>query len=139
MTNADKSIERRKSPRHQVADSAFVLLGAQSRTLAQIIEISPSGLSGGLSFLHVSGDDPLVGPSEATIILADHSFYFDKIPCEIISDSPIPTELNFGSRAMMRGSIAFGELTSDNKSQLEYFLRNYTTSEVTSLTEKQGD
>ena len=135
MTNADKSIERRKSPRHQVADSAFVLLGAQSRTLAQIIEISPSGLS----FLHVSGDDPLVGPSEAKILLADHSFSFSKIPCEIISDSPIPTELNLGSRAMMRGSIAFGELAPDHKSQLEYFLRNHTTGKVKSLTEKQGD
>jgi hypothetical protein len=130
MTNADKSIERRKSPRYQVADGGFVLLGAQSRTLAQIIEISSSGLS----FLHIRGDDPLVGPSEATIILADHSFYFDKIPCEIISDSPIPTELNLG-----RGSIAFGELTPDHKSQLEYFLRNHTTGEVKSLTEKQGD
>ncbi len=126
MTNAGKSTERRKSPRYQVVDGAFIHLGAQSRTLAQIIEISRSGLS----FLHISGEDPLEGPSEATIILSDHSFYFDKIPCEIISDLPIPTELDLGCRAMMRGSIAFGELAPDHKSQLEYFIRNHTTGEV---------
>jgi hypothetical protein len=126
MTTVEKSTEQRKSSRYQVVDGAFIHLGVQSRTLAQIIEISRTGLS----FLHVSGNDPLVGPSEAKILLTDHSFYFDKIPCEIISDSPIPTELDLGSREMMRGSIAFGELTPDQKSQLEYFIRSHTRGKV---------
>ena len=126
MTDTEKSIERRKNLRYQVIDGAFVQLGTRSRTLAQIIEVSLSGLS----FLHISGEEPLEGPSEATILLADHSFYYDKIPCQIVSDSPIPTELNLGSRVMMRGSVAFEELAPEHKFQLEYFIRNYTMGEV---------
>ena len=126
MTKTGKAIERRKNPRCQVMDGAFVQLGSQSRTLAQIIEVSLKGLS----FLHVSGQAPLEGPSVAKILLADHSFYFDAFPCQIISDSPIPTDLDIGSKVMMRGSIAFGELAPEHKSQLEYFIRNHTIGEV---------
>lgn len=122
----EANVERRASQRFYVKDGAYVYLGSQSETLGQIIEISASGLS----FLHLSGKEPLEGPSELVIILADRSFYFEKMPCSIVSDMDVCTELFMGSKTVRRGSVQFGELTNEQTSQLEHFIRNYAMGEA---------
>ncbi len=122
----EANVERRASQRFYVKDGAYVYLGSQSETLGQIIEISARGLS----FLHLSGKEPLEGPSELVIILADHSFYFEKMPCSIVSDMDVATELSLGSKTVRRGSVQFGELTNEQTSQLEHFIQNYAMGEA---------
>lgn len=115
--------ERRDGDRYQVSDGAFALLAPPYSLLGQIIEIS----RGGLSFLCTGSDPPKDGKSELDILLADHSFYFDKIPCEIVSHLEVPHDLSMGSKTIRRCSVKFGELSQDQLSQLEYFIRNHTT------------
>ena len=126
MTREELLAERREGGRFEVEDGAFVLLGPRSSLLGQIIEIS----LGGLSFLYTTAKEPPKDPSELDILLADHSFYFDKIPCSIVSDFEIRHELSMGSKTIRRCSVSFGELSKDQKLQLEYFIRNHTAGEI---------
>lgn len=126
MSKQEQLLERREGGRFQVEDGAFVLLGPRSSLLGQIIEIS----LGGLSFLYTTSTNPAKDSTELDILLADHSFYFDKIPCNIVSDLEIRHELSMGSKTIRRCSVEFGDLSKDQKSQLEYFIRNHTAGEI---------
>lgn len=131
LANKKELVDRRKHKRLQAQDGAFVLLSPDSAILGHIVEIS----MGGLAFLYITSGTPPNGSSELEILLAeqlvaDHSFHFDKVPFKSISDFAIPNELSLGSITIRRRGVQFGELTHNQTSALEYFIRNHTIGEA---------
>ena len=131
LANKKKLVDRRKHKRLQAQEGAFVLLSPNSAILGHIVEISMSGLA----FLYITSEKPPNGSSELEILLPeqledDHSFYFDQVPFKTISDFAIPNELSLGSITIRRRGVQFGELTHNQTSALEYFIRNHTIGEV---------
>jgi hypothetical protein len=129
MAVTKKIVERRKDKRFQAEDGAAAVFRRpwpHSTRLGQIIDIS----KGGLAFRYIAGEEQSHGPSELEILWGDCSVRLDKMPFETISDFKTATEAPLNSIEMMRSSVQFGELTSEQMSQLEYFIRNHTTGEV---------
>jgi hypothetical protein len=127
LVNKKRFADRRKHKRFQVQDGAFILLSPDSTVLGHVVEIS----MGGLAFLYVTSEKPSNKSSELEILLAeelvaDRSFYFDKVPFKTISDFSIPNKLSLGSITIRRHGVQFGKLTRDQASALEHFIQNYT-------------
>jgi hypothetical protein len=90
--------------------------------VGEIINIS----KGGLEVHFALYDRDLEAPSEVTIFFTTDRFYLRKIPCKTVSDSEIGASLPFNSMSMRRCGLQFGELNEKQKSQLDFFLSNYT-------------
>jgi len=121
-----KMLERRKDKRFQVRDNAFVALEALSwphstTKVGQITDIS----MGGLAFRYHASEERTNGSFELGIFLAHNSFHLRKIPFETIWD--VETKgVRSSFITMRRSGVRFGEMTHDQISGLEYFIRNHT-------------
>jgi hypothetical protein len=118
--------EQRKHKRYKAREDAFAVLNANESKIGQIKDIS----MGGLSIHYIANGTKSFGSSFLDILLADNGFYMEKVPFESISDFEIPNEFAFSSLKMNRHGVKFGQLTQHQLSQLEDFLRNYTTGNV---------
>lgn len=116
------NVERRKKRRFQVKDKCFTVINPDPVRLVPIIDIS----LGGLGFYFNDTEDCLNKTSKLEIMVADCSFYMEKLPFEVVSSSrAFPTQ----STNLLDGrrfSLKFGYLQPNQKSQLKYFIRNYT-------------
>ena len=115
-------VERRKNRRFQVKDKCFTVINPDPVKLVPIIDIS----LGGLGFYFNDNEDWLNTTSKLEIMAADCSFYMEKLPFAVVSKSrAFPTQ----STSLLDGrrySLKFGHLQPNQKSQLKYFIRNYT-------------
>ena len=113
--------ERRKNRRFQVKDSGFAVINPDPVKLAPIIDIS----LGGLAFYLNDHEKWMRPSSKLEIMVADCSFFMEKLPFEIISNTrAFPTK----STSLLDGqrySLKFGHLQPNQKSQLKYFIRNH--------------
>lgn len=121
-----KPVEQRRNSRLQVTRDAFVAFGPHYVRLGQIVDVS----MGGLAFRCLDGQEPSRGSSELDIFLAGTAFYMHKLPFKTISDLEVADELWSGAATIRRYGVQFGQLTSNQISQLEYFIRNYTRGEA---------
>jgi hypothetical protein len=125
-TGEKMPMERRKHGRFVARGDSFATLQPRSKVLGQIVDVGP----GGLAFRYIPHDvfpEQNNGTCELNILLADHSFYFDALPCRIASDCGIPkNEFGFSLLPMRRLSVQFVELSKEQIVQLEYFMRNHT-------------
>jgi hypothetical protein len=119
-------VERRKHGRFVSRGDSFATLPPRSKVLGQIVDVGP----GGLALRYIPNNvfaEQEKGTCELNILLADHSFYFDALPCRIVSDCEIPgNEFGFSLLPMRRLSVQFMELSKEQIAQLEYFTRNHT-------------
>jgi hypothetical protein len=76
---------------------------------------------------YVSGNDQSKGSSELKILLTDAGFHFDMLPFKPIWDLPTPSAFSGSSITMGQCGGQFGELTDNQKLDLDYFIQNYTT------------
>lgn len=121
-----KQKERRKHKRFRAEDGAFAVLRRpwpHPTTLGRIEDISMYGLA----FDYTAGEEPPHRSAELEILWYDCSFRLKKIPSKAISDFKTATPVRFGTIEMRRRSMQFRRLTPYQKSQLEYFIKNYTT------------
>jgi len=121
-------VERRRHKRFKVRDGAFVVLMPPSTKLGQIIDIS----SGGLAFRYLSMEERSKEErsnnlSNLDIFLTDNSFYLEEVPVINVSDFQIAGKFPFSSITTRRQGVQFRELTHNQISRLEYFIRNHTT------------
>lgn len=116
------TVERRKNRRFQVKDKCFTVINPDPVKLVPIIDIS----LGGLGFFFNGNEDWLNKTSKLEIMAADCSFYMEKLPFAVVSNSrAFPTQ----STSLLEGrrySLKFGHLQPNQKSRLKYFIRNYT-------------
>lgn len=120
-----KSVERRGYKRFQVPIDAFVALGPHYVKLGQMMDVSTHGLA----FCYMASEEPSDGSFELEIFLAGRPFYLYKVPYETISDYETKG-IPLSSIAMRRCGVQFGELTPNQRSQLEYFVQNHTIGEA---------
>jgi len=115
-------VERRRHLRYKVKDNAFAIINSEPVRLVPILDIAIGGLG-----VSMNGDDLWLNKaSKLEIMVADCSFYLENIPFETISNfKAFPANVSNlpGGR---HGSLKFGSLTPSQKSELKYFIRNYT-------------
>jgi c-di-GMP-binding flagellar brake protein YcgR len=119
-------VERRRQPRYRVKDNAFAVINDEPVKLVPILDIAMGGLG---VYVH-EGALRMNESSKLEIMLADCSFYMENLPFELISNFKAfparPANLLDGRRF----SLKFGKLMPRQKSQLIYFIRNYTEGRV---------
>jgi hypothetical protein len=124
--STEKHVERRKYTRFRTRNGALIELRSQRGKLGEIIDIS----KGGLAFRYIDIGDRPKGSFELDIFLKETGFRLEKVPAKTISDFRTTKYFPFSSTKTRRQGVQFGELTQKQISQLEHFIRNYTTGEV---------
>jgi CRISPR/Cas system-associated protein Cas10 (large subunit of type III CRISPR-Cas system) len=118
--------ERRKYQRFRAKDGALIELRSHRGKLGEIIDIS----KGGLSFRYIDIGDRPKGSFEVDIFLKETSFRLEKVPAKTVSDLKTTQYFPYSSTKTRRQGVQFGELTRDQISKLEHFIKNCTTGEV---------
>jgi hypothetical protein len=124
MEAGDVAVERRQHRRLQLEGDGVALLrtpSSQSTIVGEIMDISVDGVS----FRYISGEEPEEGPSELSLVSADHSFYLGSLPIRTVSDLEM-AKIPFGSVSTRRRGVKFGKLGQNHKFALQHFIRNYT-------------
>lgn len=124
MTTAKKNVDRRKHKRFQVQDVSFAALRPNYHKIGQIIDMSTDGLA----FRYLADVESPETSFALDIFLASRAFHLSGLPFKIIYDVET-NELRLSSIKTRRSGLQFGELTFEQKSQLEYFIRNYSARE----------
>jgi c-di-GMP-binding flagellar brake protein YcgR len=115
-------IERRKHRRFQVKDNAFTVINSDPVKVVPIIDIG----MGGLGIYLDDGARWLDTSSKLEIMVADCSFYLEKLPFQIVANVRAFPDNTANLMDGRRYGIKFGNLRPAQKAQLKYFIRNYT-------------
>ena len=114
-----KFTELRKKPRFKVKEGALAFFNPNPSILGSIIDIS----EGGLAFTYMDNSVSLPEePVKLDILMSDDGFYLDQLPFETVADFRIPPEYSFSTVTMKRLCLKFGELSAEQKKQLDYFI-----------------
>ncbi len=127
MEARDVPTERRKHRRLQLQGDGVALLkmpSSHATIVGEIMDISV----GGVSFRYISGQEPDDGPSELSLVSADHSFYLGSLPITTVSDLEM-AKIPFGSVSTRRRGLKFGKMGQNHTFALEHFIRNYTVNQ----------
>ena len=116
------SVERRKNRRFQVKDKCFTVINPDPVKLVPIIDIS----LGGIGFYFNDNEKWLNQTPKLEIMAADCSFYMEKLPYAVVSNARAFPHQSTSLLDGRRYSLKFGHLQPNQKSQLKYFIRNYT-------------
>ena len=115
-------IERRKHRRYRVKDNTFAVINPDPVTVVPIVDIS----MGGVSFYLDDGAHWPDPTSKLEIMVADCSFYLEKLPFQIVSHARAFPNRSSNLMDGRRYGIKFGNLGPGKKSQLKHFIRTYT-------------
>ena len=119
----EKKIDQRAHRRFQVRIGAGAALNESK--MGAITNISRGGLA--FSYIDIGGEhekDRQVRPELS--IVHEEGFALENIPCTILGEGSSPSQNLFGSSNINQCHIQFGQLTPEQKSQLENFLDNFT-------------
>ena len=114
------TLKFRKRKRFHAKDGVFVMMENSAR-MNQIQNIS----MGGLAFDYEDNGYLLGKRSYELKVLSDQNLKLDHIPFKKISDFPVG-EVLYPYRKIKRQSVQFEGLTSSQKAQLRYFIKNNT-------------
>jgi len=118
----DQAKERRRSTRFKVKAGAYTVFSPKSIIPGRINDISADGLS----FSYVEGEEWYHNSSELDILFGENDFYLDKIPFETVSDTVIENESPSSQIIMRRCGVKFGQLTEEQRIQLNMFIQHNT-------------
>jgi hypothetical protein len=121
MTGAQPQVERRRHKRFHVREGAFVILKPSDTGAGRLINIS----MGGLMFEYVATKEPSVEATELELFVTDSVFRLYGVPCRNVWDLPV-YEHPMISLQKRQSGVEFGQLTSYQRSQLEFFIENHT-------------
>lgn len=119
---SQRHMERRRHQRFQAEDGAMVTLHHYASLVGRIIDIS----KGGLAFRYMDTDERPRGSFQMDILVEKAGFLLEKVPAKTISDLELPKEFSYSPTTMRRQGVRFGDLTENQKSKLEFFIRNHT-------------
>ena len=118
--------ERRGHLRFRAQDLTFATFGTHGKEVGEIVDIS----MGGLAFLYIANGDQIHTSGHLEIFAAHNGFHLSEVPFTTISDFALPNEFPTSLIIMMRCGVEFVELTETQVSQLGYFIKHHTVSEV---------
>ena len=119
-------LDRRRKKRYRVKEGAFAALINHENRLGQIKDISLVGLS----FRYIDGDEKIDPQSDLKIILAGNGLFMENLPYHTVNDYEVDDGFTYSSLKMRQMHLAFGDLTPDQLSQLDYFILNHTMGEA---------
>jgi hypothetical protein len=122
MTKEKKLAKQGENRRFNAPKDAFVALGPHYNRVGQIVDIGKDGLE----FRYMAGKEPSGQSFELDIFLSDGDFYLEKVPCKTVSDVKTH-ESPYAPLNMRQCAVQYGELSPRQVSQLEYFIKNYTS------------
>jgi hypothetical protein len=125
MVKQKEAVEQRQHKRFRVQDGAIIIFKPSDAGMGRLIDIS----MGGLTFDYLTSQaPPTVEAAKLDILLTDSAFGLYDVPCQSIWELTIyekpPT-----SKYRKRCGVKFGELTSEQRRLLEYFIEKHTTAE----------
>ena len=123
MPNAKKMIEQRKHKRFCVQNGTYAMLKYKPAMMGQITNMSKDGLA----IRYIDGEQQLSDSDVLDIFMTDSSFYIEKLPVKTISDHKIAGKFLSGSKKIWQRRMQFGELTDDQRSQMDEFINLYTS------------
>ena len=131
MNAGNERAEQRKHRRFEVSTGSLVSFGVHSAVLGKITDMGV----GGLAFRYIGEAHP--NGSFLDISLTEHNFYLSSVRFKTVADFAIDNEVVhtiangnlLHGRTLRRSSVQFEKLSPDQRSQLEYFLQNYTVAE----------
>lgn len=125
MSKGKKLVERRRQKLFRVLRTVFVAVRPHFDTVGRLIDIGMDGLA----FAYLDIEKRPRKSLELDIFSKDGDFYLQTIPCETISDLKA-YESPFGPIIMRKCTVRFGDLTPDQKAQLEKFIQDHTIGEA---------
>ena len=109
-------MERRNHQRYGVHPGTFAVLRSTSIGLSKIKDMSMGEIANNLF--------------KMDILFARDAFYLDRLLFKPIFDIEIDTDIPLNSFTIRKCGVQFGELNQQQRSQLEYFICNYTLNPV---------
>lgn len=122
-------VERRKHKRFDAPSDAVVFLRTSwpdFTIVGTIIDISTCGLA----FFYTAASKQKDESCKLDIILAGPRFSLGKVPFKTISDFEISMECPVGFMAPRRRGVQFGDLTDNQKLELEDFIQSCTANKT---------
>ncbi len=118
-TNAVPVEERRKFPRYRVKDGVFAFLGS---TPGMIVDISEGGMA--IEYIVLQKDE--VSAASFDLFSTQQQDYIADIPGSTVSTVDVFPSSGLGTFKTTRLCVKFGELNSEQKSKLRYFILQNT-------------
>lgn len=118
MSKKKETVERRKSKRFPAKSGAYVVFNPKSNLQGQIVDISVDGLA----VLFAQKEEWFNKSLDLSILMNEDDLCLQNIPAEIVSSFAIASDMVSGSEDMQRCGVKFGELTSEQRLQLEHFI-----------------
>lgn len=115
--------ERRKYKRYKAAPGAYAVLGTEASKLGQIKDIS----MGGLAFKYLANEARTDDADKLGIIIRRNNFYVNNIGIRTVSDFELAREYAFSTVILRQQGVQFCELTSEQRSKLDYILKYHTS------------
>ena len=125
MAPQEKIVERRKHKRFLVQEGVYALLKNNSSILGQIKNIS----RGGLAFSYIVDEKQMHEAFKVDVFASEMGYCLKDVPSKKISDLHIDNKLPFSTFSIRQAGIQFNELNDSQLSQLDNFMRDYTTGE----------
>ena len=119
-----QGVDLREYPRYLVRSVAVAALN-DSR-IGVIMDISRSGLAFRYIDFNQGLEDSLPAPVTVSIVHDTADFSLLDLPCTIIREESRLPGFYISSMKMNKCCLRFGALTSNQESQLEYFIANFT-------------
>ena len=123
-------IEQRRYSRLLPRENAFAALGRKYARVGKIKDISIDGLS----FEYIVGEDSNYNSMQVDIFLPGNVFHLYNVPCKMVYDIEIhiPHVNNKYVKILTtkRCGVQFENLSEEDLSQLELFLKTHTTDSV---------
>ena len=120
------SIELSKIKDMSMGEIAFAVIKSKPIKMGQIVNISKEGLA----FHYLDRQRGPNGLFKMDILFAQNAFYLDRLLFKPIFDIEIDTDLPLNSFTIRKCGVQFGELSQQQRSQLEYFICNYTLNPI---------
>ena len=116
------SIELSRIKDMSMGEIAFAVIKSKPIKMGQIINISTDGLA----FHYIDRNRGSNRLFKMDILFAKDAFYLDRILFKPIFDFEITSDIPLNSFSIRKCGVKFGELNQRQRSQLEYFICNYT-------------
>ncbi|MEW6079031.1 MAG: sensor domain-containing diguanylate cyclase [Thermodesulfobacteriota bacterium] len=123
MDDTSSFDDRRKKTRISVENGTAALLTYDQVKIGKIIDISLGGI--GFSYIGDTDGDLTGKTCRIDMLIHSYNFYFEKIPCNIISDFVIQNNFSLDAKPLKRCDIQFQELNRSQKAQLEYLITSH--------------
>jgi hypothetical protein len=121
MIDTTDFIERRQDKRFAVQNGIVALPGSSTLAIGTIVDIS----SGGISIRYTPTEEQNGAASDIDILLTDHNFYITGVPVTTRSNFKLENKIPFSYIYERRCGMQFGELTDNQRSQVNELLLNY--------------